>query len=130
MIHYMHFYVYLQNLLKEVKLGLPNLLTLLQWCDVLRADTKILLMTTLQMRWIKGHFFMSTIGILHLRTCLERGFNVWSSYLMLIFKYVGSQYFILENQVIVHAFHQKSWLYYIRKGILFISNWIKLLEIG
>ena len=37
---------------------------------------------------------------------------------------------ILEAQVILHDFHQKKWLYYIRKGIFFISNWIEVFEIG
>jgi hypothetical protein len=79
---------------------------------------------------IKGYSFITTIEIHHLRSCLERGFSQCSSYHMLIFKYVGSQYFILENQVIVHAFHQKSWLYYMRRGVFFIFNWIELFEIG
>jgi hypothetical protein len=42
---------------------------------------------------IKDHSFITTIEIHHLRTCLERGFSQRSSCLMLIFKYVGSQYF-------------------------------------
>jgi hypothetical protein len=41
---------------------------------------------------IKDHSFITTIESHHLRTCLERGFGQCSSYLMLIFKYVGSQY--------------------------------------
>ena len=37
---------------------------------------------------------------------------------------------ILEAQVRVHDSHQKRWLYYIRQGIFFISNWIEVFEIG
>jgi hypothetical protein len=37
---------------------------------------------------------------------------------------------ILEAQVIVHEFHQRSWLYYIRRGIFVIFNWIEVFEIG
>jgi hypothetical protein len=42
---------------------------------------------------IMGHFFTTTIEIHHLRTCLIEVFTMYSSYLVLIFKYVGSQYF-------------------------------------
>jgi hypothetical protein len=37
---------------------------------------------------------------------------------------------IVEAQVIVQEFHQKKWLYYIRKGVFFIFNWIEVFEIG